>query len=78
MSSKRRLRRKECEGKRRFATQGEAHTAVQAAQKSATGGRYIDAYQCEHCAGWHIGHKPGSTREHTELFGEVYRRERYK
>ena len=78
MSSKRRIRRKECEGKRRYATQGEAHAAMLAAQKSATGGRYIDAYQCEHCGGWHIGHRPGSMREHIDLFGDAPRKERYK
>lgn len=77
MGSKRRLRRKECEGKRRYATQGEAHTAALAAQKSATGGRYIEPYQCPHCNGWHIGHRPGATREHTDLFGEFYKKERW-
>jgi hypothetical protein len=77
MGSKRRLRRKECEGKRRYATAGEASAAVNAARGSAAGGQYLEAYQCPHCGGWHIGHKPGSMREHTDLYGEFLRRERW-
>ena len=77
MASKRRLRRKECEGKRRYPTQGDAFAAAKVARVRADGGQYIDAYQCEHCGGWHIGHRPGSMREHTDQYGEFYKKERW-
>ena len=77
MASKRRLRRKQCEGKRRYATQSDAQAQADRA-RGVDGGTYIARYLCEFCNGWHIGHRPGATREHTELFGEMVRRERWK
>jgi hypothetical protein len=47
MSSKRRIRRNACTGKRRFATLTEALAA----------NRFrITAYRCAFCSGWHLGH----------------------
>lgn len=77
MASKRRLRRKECEGKRRYGSSGEAQTAANAL-RGVSGGAYIEPYQCEFCNAWHIGHRPGAMREHTAMFGEFLRKERYK
>lgn len=53
MSSKRRLRRKQCEGKRKFADAQEA-TAFMKATYSAS--EKIMTYHCNFCGGWHIGH----------------------
>jgi hypothetical protein len=77
MASKRRLRRKECEGKRRYVSPGEAQTAADGL-RGVGGGAYIEPYQCDFCNAWHIGHRPGAMREHTEMFGEFLRKERYK
>ena len=77
MASKRRLRRKQCEGKRRYATQAEAQTQADRS-RGVDGGQCIDPYLCDFCGGWHIGHRPGATREHTEIFGEMLRREHWK
>jgi hypothetical protein len=77
MGSKRRLRRKECEGKRRYGSHGEAQTAANGL-RGVNGGAYIEPYQCDFCNAWHIGHRPGAMREHTEMFGEFLRKERHK
>jgi hypothetical protein len=70
------LRRKECEGKRRYATQGEAQKAANGL-RGANGAAYIEPYQCGFCSAWHIGHRPGALREHTEMFGEFLCKERW-
>ena len=56
MASKRRLRRKACEGKQSYATL-EAATAV--TQRL----RGLNAYKCKHCSGFHVGHPPGRVRQ---------------
>ncbi|MDA1036629.1 MAG: hypothetical protein O3B65_07100 [Chloroflexi bacterium] len=55
----------------------EAH-AQASRSGDAAGGRYIEPYECGFCGGWHIGHRPGAMREHTELYGEFLKRERWK
>jgi len=47
MSSKRRLRRKNCERKRRY---GKDEAIVEARR------RHMRAYPCKFCGGFHIGH----------------------
>jgi len=57
MASKRRLRRKACEGKVRHLDLASAWEAARvAAQRS---GDIIHAYRCQHCGGFHIGHAGG-------------------
>lgn len=56
MASKRRLRRKGCEGKIRHETYGEAAHHRRRLRKPD-----IDIYHCRFCGGWHVGH-PGSRR----------------
>lgn len=53
MSSKRRLRRKSCDGKKKFATQTEAMKIV---WKMKSDGEIVHTYKCQFCKGWHIGH----------------------
>jgi hypothetical protein len=55
MSSKRRLRRKACQGKIRHATEGVAWCAVR-----KLGAPGMHAYRCPHCGAWHVGHRRGA------------------
>lgn len=54
MSSKRRLRRKSCAGKRRYATFQEAMAAVCEARQRT--GDTIGPYRCRFARHFHIGH----------------------
>lgn len=53
MSSKRRLRRRSCEGKVRHVSQKAA--LVQVGIIARHGGRVVP-YHCPFCGGWHVGH----------------------
>jgi predicted RNA-binding Zn-ribbon protein involved in translation (DUF1610 family) len=55
MASKRRIRRKECEQKKRY--EHEAHARIVACQARYRTHDAIAAYKCPHCSGWHIGHR---------------------
>lgn len=57
MASKRRVRRRSCESKRRFATQTEAVGAAKAASKNR--GVYMGTYRCRFCHRWHFGRPKG-------------------
>ncbi len=59
MSSKRRLRRKMCEGKVRHATRELAMVAV---AYHAKRGQYTTTYLCKFCRGWHVGHPTTAIR----------------
>lgn len=63
MSSKRRLRRRECERKvrhpnHRAATYALHHTG--AARVLPQGAGHLHVYQCRNCGGWHVGHERGT------------------
>jgi hypothetical protein len=53
MSSKRKVRRKQCVGKIRHASADAAHAA-----NRHTRGRFgvMRPYHCTFCGGWHVGH----------------------
>lgn len=53
MASKRRLRRKECQGKVRHASKEEAMDAIRHGGWAFEG---CHAYYCTICNGWHAGH----------------------
>jgi len=58
MSSKRRLRRRSCEKKVRYESQGHARAAVrELARKFAA--VQCEPYQCHFCGGWHLGRPVG-------------------
>lgn len=59
MSSKRRIRRKSCTGKRRFADVASARAAIAALirNKGPQGG-WLQPYHCPFCRGVHFGHAP--------------------
>lgn len=56
MSSKRHIRRKKCERKKKFADRAAAVSAGIAVLKN--GGDWLKAYKCSWCSCWHLGHTP--------------------
>mgnify|MGYP001617140279 FL=1 len=56
MASKRRLRRRACEGKLRYVSHAQAHAAISAQTWKWTA--HMSAYPCPHCGRYHIGHTP--------------------
>lgn len=59
MASKRRLRRKSCQGKYRHPDKDSAYAARRAvtAQDEFYKG-HMNVYKCKFCKGWHIGRAP--------------------
>lgn len=55
MASKRRLRRKACEGKRKYSREEAATAARRLAFDKST---RVNEYNCPHCPFWHVGHPP--------------------
>ena len=66
MSSKRRIRRRSCEGKHRYTTAKDARAAISGLHRRKGDQGYMQAYHCSFCGGFHFGHppkgKPGGTR----------------
>ena len=60
MSSKRAVRRRQCEGKVRFASREEAWWRVRPTLRASIVGhsRHLAPYSCRFCGGWHLGHNP--------------------
>lgn len=58
MASKRRLRRKACSGKRRYATAIEAEQAIRRLRYETKTLARMNAYRCPFCNKFHIGHTP--------------------
>jgi hypothetical protein len=63
MASKRRIRRKACEGKVRHATQAAAMTALKKLQRTKGRQGLLVAYRCKFCRGFHFGHAPQRVRQ---------------
>jgi hypothetical protein len=66
MSSKRHIRKKKCDGKRRFETAGAAIANIRTIMRS-NGARHPETlrhYFCSFCKGWHFGHRglPSASR----------------
>ena len=55
MSSKRRLRRRRCENKRRYETQTEAVQAIINMKQAGVCRPDTHSYRCDLCGGWHVG-----------------------
>lgn len=61
MASKRHIRRKQCGGKKRFESHGEAHGIMHSLISSGNKrGGWLHVYFCKFCKGYHFGHAPGS------------------
>ncbi len=58
MASKRRLRRRQCEQKRRHTTAGDALVALHRLQRKGHQGK-LTIYRCRFCNGYHVGHAQG-------------------
>lgn len=65
MSSKRRIRRRSCEGKHRYTSAKAARAAISGLHHRKGDQGYMQAYHCSFCGGFHFGHppkrKPGSS-----------------
>jgi hypothetical protein len=61
MSSKRQLRRKQCEGKIKYPNLPEAERAARAMSKAVKQG--LSAYKCKFCGMFHMGHTPAKVRQ---------------
>ena len=58
MASKRRLRRKQCEGKAQHKSNDFALVELQRLRKKGVDGQF-NIYKCTHCGFFHIGHATG-------------------
>lgn len=57
MSSKRHVRRKQCEAKVRYPTAAVASVALRKLKRRADfNGGLVHVYPCRFCKGWHVGH----------------------
>jgi len=61
MASKRRQRRKACDGKVRYKTSKSAHN--EAFRRMRESGEWLNSYKCAFCKGFHIGHPPKRVRQ---------------
>lgn len=52
---------KTCAQKRPYRTKREAKAAIVSVLTNS-GGRAMNAFRCEHCRAWHIGHRPPPRR----------------
>lgn len=50
-----------CARKRSYRTKAEAKQAI-VSTLTSSGGRAMNAFRCEHCGTWHIGHRPAWSR----------------
>ena len=55
MSSKRRLRRKSCTGKRKYNSKVEAEDSRFSLIRRGKVDGYLDSYKCKFCDGYHLG-----------------------
>lgn len=56
MSSKRRLKRRECTRKKQYETGDRAHSVAAGMRRRLN--EEVSAYKCPHGNHWHIGHRP--------------------
>ena len=59
MASKRRLRRKSCEGKAKHDTKDNAVVAIKVLVRNRGHQGQLHAYRCDFCGKWHVGHQRG-------------------
>lgn len=58
MASKRRIRRKQCEGKKRYSDKEECEYTMRKVRKKNPSWQRLNTYKCKFCKGWHFGHTP--------------------
>lgn len=63
MASKRRIRRRQCNNKKRFETSGEAgYLAYKLMSNGKDRGSVVHVYRCKFCGGYHVGHMQRGTK----------------
>ena len=58
VSSKRRIRRRSCTGKKRYTTAPAAQAAISSLHHRKGYQGYMQVYRCSFCNGYHFGHPP--------------------
>lgn len=61
MASKRRIRRKSCTGKQRYASELDARRGLFGLRRAGIGG--LVPYRCAFCSAFHVGHPPRRVRQ---------------
>lgn len=64
MASKRRIRRKQCEGKKRYLNREDCTFAMFKVNKKNQSWHRLNTYKCKFCKGWHFGHTPKKVVEY--------------
>lgn len=59
MSSRRRVRARECTGKVKHETEAAARRALAVSARRPKFEGTVGVYRCRFCRGWHLGHTPG-------------------
>ncbi|WP_431511621.1 hypothetical protein [Variovorax sp. DAIF25] len=62
MSSKRAIRRKQCTGKQRYASELDARAAISTLHRNKGYQGLLTPYRCSFCNGFHFGHAPANVR----------------
>jgi hypothetical protein len=62
MTSKRAIRRKECDGKIRHVTSDDGKAAVKRMRIASKAEGRLDVYKCQFCNGYHVGHGKNQSR----------------
>lgn len=65
MTSKRHVRRRQCEGKARHPDSVTAIREATRLRKRNADGWYLNVYKCQFCAGYHVGHAKHRALRHT-------------
>ncbi len=63
MSSKRRIRRKSCDGKVQYSSSAEGQVAIWSIKKNTGDQSLINVYKCQFCKKYHVGHAPGAAKK---------------
>lgn len=58
MSSKRAIRRRECQGKQRFVSEVAARAGIASLRRGKGVTDALHTYACSFCGGYHYGHPP--------------------
>lgn len=68
MSSKRNMRRKQCDGKKKYNSATEAEESMRERKRLGLFRGAGNVYRCHFCAQWHVGHMPRAVRAKTPRY----------
>ena len=66
MAPKRRMRRKSCQSKLRFASEQEAKDSMFGLLRKKKVDGHVNVYKCNFCGGFHYGHTPKIVKKFIE------------